>query len=92
MWNSIANIILRNRLLILSILLSLTILLGYFGTKVSLQYKFGKLLPSNDETFLDYEDFKHNFGSDGMVVVIAVNDKEFYDYKYIPLETRINDR
>ena len=53
MWNSIANIILRNRLLILSILLSLTILLGYFGTQVSLQYEFGKLLPSNDETFLD---------------------------------------
>ena len=81
MWNSIANIILRNRLLILSILLSLTLLLGYFGTKVTLQYEFGKLLPSNDETFLAYEDFKQNFGTDGMVVVIAVNDKEFYNYQ-----------
>lgn len=91
MWNSIANIILRNRLLILSILLSLTILLGYFGTKVSLQYEFGKLLPSNDETFLDYEDFKHNFGSDGMVVVIAVNDKEFYDYKKFNAWRKLGD-
>ncbi|MDG2343772.1 MAG: efflux RND transporter permease subunit [Flavobacteriales bacterium] len=81
MWNSIANIILRNRLLILSILLSLTLVLGYFGTKVTLQYEFGKLLPSNDETFLAYEDFKQNFGSDGMVVVIAVNDKDFYNHK-----------
>jgi uncharacterized protein len=91
MWNSIANIILRNRLLILSILFSLTILLGYFGTKVSLQYEFGKLLPSNDETFLDYEDFKHNFGSDGMVVVIAVNDKDFYDFKKFNAWRKLGD-
>ena len=81
MWNSIANIILRNRLLILSFLLLLTLILGYFGTKVTLQYEFGKLLPSNDETFLAYEDFKQNFGSDGMVVVIAVNDNDFYNHK-----------
>ena len=81
MWNNIANIILRNRLLILSILLCVTIVLGYFGTKVTLQYEFGKLLPSNDQTYIDYEDFKQNFGHDGMVVVIAAKDDNFYDYK-----------
>ena len=51
---------------------------SYFATKVTLQYEFAKLLPSNDKTFIDYEDFKKDFGQDGMVVVIATKDDQFF--------------
>lgn len=79
MWQKAANIILRNKISIIVILLSITIVLGFFATKVTLQYEFAKLLPKNDVNFKDYQSFKANFGQDGMVIVIAVKEKDFYN-------------
>ena len=79
MWEKIANIILRNRALILSVLLSITIFFGYFATKVGIQYEFANLLPSNDRTQVEYQQFKNDFGQDGMIIVIAANDENFYE-------------
>tara|TARA_B100001287_G_scaffold194369_1_gene164406 strand:- start:3245 stop:5881 length:2637 start_codon:yes stop_codon:yes gene_type:complete len=78
MWKIISNLILRNRILIICILSVLTGFLGYHATKIQLQYEFNKLLPSNDPTFLAYENFKTHFGHDGMMVVIATNESDFY--------------
>ncbi len=78
MWKVISNIILRNRILIICILSVITAFLGYNATKVQLQYEFNKLLPSNDPSFLAYENFKTHFGHDGMMVVIATNEADFY--------------
>ena len=79
MWQNIANIILRNRALILSILFGITIFFGYFATKVGIQYEFANLLPSNDITQIEYKQFKKDFGQDGMIIVIAANDENFYE-------------
>ena len=79
MWQYIANIILRNRALILSILFGITIFFGYFATKVGIQYEFANLLPSNDITQIEYKQFKNDFGQDGMIIVIAANDENFYE-------------
>tara|TARA_Y100000385_G_scaffold230921_1_gene242695 strand:+ start:1126 stop:3762 length:2637 start_codon:yes stop_codon:yes gene_type:complete len=78
MWKIISNLILRNRILIICVLSVLTGFLGYHATKIQLQYEFNKLLPSNDPTFLAYENFKSHFGHDGMMVVIATNEPDFY--------------
>ncbi len=78
MWQKVANIILRYRMLMLSVLAVITLFFGYYATKVTLQYEFASLLPSNDPTFMDYEAFKKDFGQDGMMIVIATNDKDFY--------------
>jgi predicted RND superfamily exporter protein len=78
MWKIISNIILRNRILIICVLAVLTGFLGFHATKIQLQYEFNKLLPSNDPTFQAYENFKAHFGHDGMMVVIATNEPDFY--------------
>ena len=78
MWRKISILILRNRILILCILFLITAFMGLQSTKVQLQYQFNKLLPENDPTFLAYEKFKANFGIDGMMVVIATDEPEFY--------------
>ena len=78
MWRKISILILRNRILILCILFLITAFMGFQSTKVQLQYQFNKLLPENDPTFLAYEKFKANFGIDGMMVVIATDEPEFY--------------
>ena len=69
MWQSVANIILRNRILILSLLFAITVVFGYFATKVGIQYEFANLLPSNDKTQIEYNQFKNDFGQDGMIIV-----------------------
>ena len=78
MWQKVANTILRYRLVMLLVLASITLFFAYNATKVVLQYEFASLLPSNDPTFQTYEKFKKDFGQDGMMIVIATNDKEFY--------------
>ncbi len=78
MWQKVANTILRFRLVMLSILAIITLFFAYNATKVTLQYEFASLLPSNDPTFQTYEKFKKDFGQDGMMIVIATNDNEFY--------------
>lgn len=78
MWKVISNLILRNRILIICVLSVLTGFLGFHATKIQLQYEFNKLLPSNDPSFLAYENFKAHFGHDGMMVVIATNEPDFY--------------
>lgn len=78
MWQKVANTILRYRLVMLSILAIITLFFAYNATKVTLQYEFASLLPSNDPTFQTYEKFKKDFGQDGMMIVIATNDKDFY--------------
>ncbi|MAP01459.1 MAG: hypothetical protein CMD01_01400 [Flavobacteriales bacterium] len=56
----------------------ITVFFGYFATKVGIQYEFANLLPSNDKTQIEYKQFKHDFGQDGMIIVIATNDSNFY--------------
>ena len=77
MWKNISKIILNNRILIVFLILVLTVFFGFFATKIKLQYQINKLLPDNDSTFIAYENFKSNFGQDGLMLVIATTEPNF---------------
>lgn len=74
MWSTISKIILRNRTIIIVLLLALTALMVHFSRSVGLDYNFAKLLPDNDQTNLDHLAFKEDFGQDGSVMVIGTRD------------------
>jgi predicted RND superfamily exporter protein len=78
MWQKLANGILRNRLVILILLGVLTAFMGYQATFVELQYEFGKLLPENDSTSLEYDKFRNTYGQDGLVIVVSTEVEDFY--------------
>lgn len=78
MWQKIAKIILRQRLLILILLGGVTASMAFFATKVELQYEFGKLLPEDDEANITYKHFRKTFGQDGLIIVIANTSPDFY--------------
>ena len=78
MWKNISKLILGNRILIIISIILLTIFFGFFATKLKLQYQLNKLLPESDPVFIAYEDFKSNFGQDGLMLVIATNEPDFY--------------
>ena len=83
MWQTIARIILRNRVAILVIIGLITIAMGFMTTKVKIRYDFAALLPSTDSTLINYMAFKERFGEDGDVLVIGVEQPElFTESKY----------
>ncbi|GAB5419300.1 MAG: hypothetical protein Crog4KO_27290 [Crocinitomicaceae bacterium] len=79
MWQSIANIILRNKFIIIGILALMTVFFGYHAvTGLELDNKYGILLPNNAQAKEDYDGFKEMFGEDGGTLVIAIETDSLY--------------
>jgi predicted RND superfamily exporter protein len=74
MWERVVRIILRNRELILSLLLAFTLFMGYQATKVELAYELAQMLPESNQASKTYEEFKEHFGNDGKMMIIGATD------------------
>lgn len=81
MWFNLSKIILKNRLFILIVLGLITITMGYLAQYTRMSYQLAQMLPQSDSTFISYEEFKKNFGQDGSIVVIGVNNEKLYELK-----------
>jgi uncharacterized protein len=77
-WTFIVRNILRNRVAILIIIALLTIFMGYEATRVKLSYEMARTLPSTDSTLILYESFKKQFGEDGSVLFIGIQDRNIF--------------
>ena len=71
MWTHIARFVLRQRVLLLLVLLALTAFFAMRIPDVRLQYTFGGLLPKTDSTAVDYQRFIDRFGIEGNVLLIG---------------------
>ncbi len=78
MWQFLVRLILRNRLFILIVIGLLTILMGFLGSKIKMSYEMARMLPSSDPINVEYENFKKQFGLDGNVIFIAIQDPDLY--------------
>lgn len=78
MWSKFAGLILRNKIAFASVVFVLTIFMGYQANLMELSYVYPKILPADDPTFIEYQDFKKQFGEDGSVMVIGFADKDFF--------------
>ncbi len=92
MWNRIANIILRNRFIILAVHALLTVLFGYYTiTGLKIDNKYGNMLPKDTEAQSDYLHFKEMFGEDGSSLVIAIQDDSLYSKHKFTLWKQLGD-
>lgn len=78
MWQYLVRFILRNRLYILISIGLLTILMGYLGSKIKMSYEMARMLPETDSIYVEYEKFKNQFGQDGSVIFVAIQDPDLY--------------
>jgi uncharacterized protein len=77
-WHNVSKVILKNRILLVSVLVGLTVFMGYQASKIRLSYELAKILPASDPNFQLYESFKARYGEDGNVIVIGIaTDKMF---------------
>ncbi len=78
MWKYFSGILLRNKLLFTICVVLTTAFMAYEASKMELSYEFAKILPDNDPTFIEYQNFKKQFGEDGNVMVLGFEDKDFF--------------
>ncbi len=78
MWAKFASAILRNRIIIIITILAITIFMGFMGRKVELSYKMTPLLPKTDSSVIEYKEYQKQFGEDGSLLVIGVEDSRLF--------------
>lgn len=55
--------------------------MGYFATKVQLSYEFTRAIPTTNEKYKDFQQFRQRFGDDGGMLVIGIESHQFYTTK-----------
>ena len=78
MWHRIAAFIINFRVTLLLLLLLATVAMGYFALKVELSYEFSRAVPTDNPKYIAYQDFRKQFGEDGNLMVIGVQDEMFF--------------
>src|SRR4051812_13795157 len=81
MWVKISNLIIKNRLILLSLTILITIFMAYKSREVEMTYDFVKVVPENDSSMIDFKKFKKTFGEDGNILVIGLKDESVYKLK-----------
>ncbi len=80
-WEVIARIILKNRITILSVIVALTLFLGWQWHNLSMTYTEANLLPKKHQVNQQYQDFLNKFGEEGNLIVIGFKDDAFFTPK-----------
>ena len=78
-WKKLADLILKNRLLILALIAFVTIFMGYEASQVHMAFNGGKVLPVTDSAYIRYMQFKKIFGQDASTMVIGFKSPHIFD-------------
>ncbi|MCC7050377.1 MAG: MMPL family transporter, partial [Bacteroidia bacterium] len=78
MWRKLARVLLRNKLAFVLAILLVSVFMAFEASKMELSYEFAKILPADDPTFVEYQNFKKQFGEDGNVMVIGFADSNLF--------------
>jgi len=80
-WELIARVVLRNRILMLSIIVAITVLLALQWRNIHFTQTEANMLPDDNIVNIEYNAFLNKFGEEGNLVVIGVKDKTFFTPK-----------
>jgi predicted RND superfamily exporter protein len=79
MWESIARLVLRYRLIWLLLLLSVTSFMAFHASKVQLSYDFTRTIPTDNPKYKEYQEFRKRFGDDGNMLFVAVQSDKLFN-------------
>ena len=92
-WGTVANLILRNRFLIIGGIILLTVFFGTQWKYMRFTFTEANLLPSNHPENIQYDTFIKTFGEEGNLIVIALKEEQFFEpiifEKWIALNHKI---
>ena len=91
MWTWIARVILRNRIAMLVALGIITVFMGFQAKKIEMSYQYAALLPKDDSTSIEYDNFLKTFGNEGNLMVLGIEDPQFFNLKHFNTWQKLSD-
>ena len=91
-WGTIANLILRNRFLIIGGIILLTVFFGTQWKYMRFTFTEANLLPSTHPENIQYDTFVKTFGEEGNLMVIALKEEQFFEPKIFEKWIALNDK
>src|SRR5215210_7745082 len=79
MWQGIGRFILKYRVSLLLAITVITIIMGYWASKVRLSYEAPRAVPSDNPKYIAYQEFRKKFGEDGNLLVIGIPTNKFFE-------------
>ena len=77
-WNSIARLILRNRIPIIVLVAIATFLLSTQWKNMRFSYTEANLMPDDHPVNINYNDFLNKFGEEGNLILLGVQDSALF--------------
>ncbi len=80
-WAKVARIILRNRILILTLIVAFTVFMSLQWENMRFSNTQANLLPDDHPVNLEYKSFLNQFGEEGNAMVFAIKDSSLFTPK-----------
>jgi hypothetical protein len=81
MWNNVARFVIQYRLMLIILIGSITVVMGYFASKVEMSYDFARTVPLDDPDMIMLNRFRAQFGEDGNIIAVGIKDSAVYEFK-----------
>ncbi len=81
MWDKIASFIIRFRLLLIVLIGLITVVMGYYATKVEMSYDLARTVPADDPEMVFLQQFKKQFGEDANIIGVGLQDSAIYSLR-----------
>ncbi|MFN9502408.1 MAG: efflux RND transporter permease subunit [Chryseotalea sp.] len=81
MWSRIAHFIIKRKLILIITLLAITAFFGYHAQFAEMSYDFRGTVPANDPEQVYFQNFRKQFGEDGNIVAVGLQDSSIFQYK-----------
>ncbi|MFV8226396.1 efflux RND transporter permease subunit [Christiangramia aquimixticola] len=91
-WNSIASLILRNRIAIIIIIGVATFLLSTQWKNMRFSHTEANLMPDDHEVNLSYNDFLDKFGEEGNLILLGIQDSELFTPEKFAAWNKLTDK
>lgn len=82
MFTIIARVILRNRIFLIVLLTLISLFFLFQARKVTFSYEPAVLVPKTDSVLIEFNKYREVFGEDANIVVIGVEDPEFFEKEH----------
>lgn len=80
-WELVARIVLRNKILMLSIIVAITAFLAMQWKNIHFSFTEANLLPDDNIVNIEYNAFLNKFGEEGNLVILGVKDNTIFTPK-----------
>ena len=91
-WETLANLILKNRILILIAIFMATLFFASKWQYMRFTFTEANLLPDTHSENIEYEAFINKFGEEGNLIVIAIKNPNFFTEKIFYKWKRLNEK